>query len=373
MKNFYNLFIAQLKRISKDINILGFFIGMPVIIFIMIGIINYLNSDAKEKTTKYTIQLDNISYVVKDKGNLWENFFSGGKKIEDIKAAEEDLLKSKIAGVIIIPEDFSEKLKMGQKPQLEIIKLSNGNSMHLILNALNTSINNYLINNFLQAEFNSDKNMMGGSNIKIKTMREKNVVAQFALKIVTLLILYIIVFGASPIATDLIKLRESKMLERTIISPNSEFMIIGTLLFSFVVLQVLVNILCFFGYAFGFNIKIAGFGIIIVTIFSASVFALSLAIVVARIFKKQEQLNLATTVITVVIIIFFFVAFLNVMDGIIEAPSIIKKMAVISPLYWLVEMLDKEKIFPNIIIVWLMIVVLITAGSWKLKQFNSAE
>ena len=130
--------------------------------------------------------------------------------------------------------------------------------------------------------------------------------------------------------------------------------------------------LCFFLYITGLVIPFLLFLIplIFLAVVSTSFFALSIAILIARIFKKESQLALASNITSLLTIVLFFLAIISVMPF-VSIPAVFKNISMFSPLYWLMEMLDKEKLFPNILIVWAMTAAIFTAGSWKIKEFNN--
>ncbi|AGT45048.1 ABC transporter permease [Treponema pedis] len=378
MKNFFILVAVQVKRLIKNKDILIGFIA-PFVLMLIVFIITVNLGKIKEKdkeTVKndFSVRIDNIGYTVNDKADLWKKFIKGGVLFEDMAKAKDGLAKSEIIGLIIIPDDFSEKINRRIKPELEI--LTNDNTgMNSIVQLINININNYLIDSFIRSSnIAKDTSKISASLMNVICRRSNNVgIINIVLKMITLMILYVICISSASILKDIVTFRESKMLARAISSPNSERAIVGSILCAFVFLQVTINMIFFFIFVKTVNLKIAGLGIIFLTVISAGFFSLSLAVLFARIFKKVSQLNTASGLILIITMILFFLALSFTMDdiGIISVPVILKRLTPLSPLYWLVEMLDKEKLFPNLIIVWLMIAAIFTSGSWKLKEFNA--
>ena len=384
MKEFVSLFLAQLKRILKNITNAGMLIIFPFAMIILIFVIRFVldpkdTDDSETKKTDYTVKMDEISYFVDDTGDLWKNFFAGSESTvrpenreEELEKVKEKLATGKIPGLIIIPKDFSEKISKNEKPELEILKTEESIILDNRIQALNLSINAYLLNNFIKNSSlaENEENLLNNNiNIVFKTPDNKNIIS-LGLKIMTLLVLYMIIFGSTAIVTDLIKFRETKMLARAIISPNSEFKIVGSFLLAFVFIQVVVNMIVFISATIIFKLEITGLPLIFLAVVSTSFFALSIAILIARIFKKESQLALASNITSLLTIVLFFLAIISVMPF-VSIPPVFKNISMFSPLYWLMEMLDKEKLFPNILIVWAMTAAIFTAGSWKIKEFNN--
>ena len=384
MKEFLCLFLAQLKRILKNITNASMLIIFPFAMIILIFVIRFVldpkdTDDLETKKTDYTVKMNEIGYFVDDTGDLWKNFFSGSESTvrpenreEELEKVKEKLATGKIPGLIIIPKDFSEKISKNEKPELEILKTEESIILDNRIQALNLSINAYLLNNFIKNSSlaENEENLLNNNiNIVFKTPDNKNIIS-LGLKIMTLLVLYMIIFGSTAIVTDLIKFRETKMLARAIISPNSEFKIVGSFLLAFVFIQVVVNMIVFISATIIFKLEITGLPLIFLAVVSTSFFALSIAILIARIFKKESQLALASNITSLLTIVLFFLAIISVMPF-VSIPPVFKNISMFSPLYWLMEMLDKEKLFPNILIVWAMTAAIFTAGSWKIKEFNN--
>ena len=384
MKEFVSLCLAQLKRILKNITNASMLIIFPFAMIILIFVIRFVldpkdTDDSEAKKTDYTVQMGEVNYFVDDTGDLWKNFFAGSESTvhpenreEELAKVKEKLATGKIPGLIIIPKDFSEKISKNEKPELEILKTEESIILDNRVQALNLSINAYLMDNFIKSSGlaeNGENLLNNNINIVFKTPNNKNIIS-LGLKIMTLVVLYMIIFGSTAIVTDLIKFRETKMLARAIISPNSEFKIVGSFLLAFVFIQVVVNMIVFISATIIFKLEITGLPLIFLAVVSTSFFALSIAILIARIFKKESQLALASNITSLLTIVLFFLAIISVMPF-VSIPPVFKNISMFSPLYWLLEMLDKEKLFPNILIVWAMTAAIFTAGSWKIKEFNN--
>lgn len=384
MKEFVSLCLAQLKRILKNITNASMLIIFPFAMIILIFVIRFVldpkdTDNSETKKTDYTVQMGEVNYFVDDTGDLWKNFFAGSESTvhpenreEELAKVKEKLATGKIPGLIIIPKDFSEKISKNEKPELEILKTEESIILDNRIQALNLSINAYLMDNFIKSSSlaeNGENLLNNNINIVFKTPNNKNIIS-LGLKIMTLVVLYMIIFGSTAIVTDLIKFRETKMLARAIISPNSEFKIVGSFLLAFVFIQVVVNMIVFISATIIFKLEITGLPLIFLAVVSTSFFALSIAILIARIFKKESQLALASNITSLLTIVLFFLAIISVMPF-VSIPPVFKNISMFSPLYWLLEMLDKEKLFPNILIVWAMTAAIFTAGSWKIKEFNN--
>lgn len=384
MKEFVGLCLAQLKRILKNITNASMLIIFPFAMIILIFVIRFVldpkdTDNSETKKTDYTVQMGEVNYFVDDTGDLWKNFFAGSESTvhpenreEELAKVKEKLATGKIPGLIIIPKNFSEKISKNEKPELEILKTEESIILDNRVQALNLSINAYLMDNFIKSSGlaeNGENLLNNNINIVFKTPNNKNIIS-LGLKIMTLVVLYMIIFGSTAIVTDLIKFRETKMLARAIISPNSEFKIVGSFLLAFVFIQVVVNMIVFISATIIFKLEITGLPLIFLAVVSTSFFALSIAILIARIFKKESQLALASNITSLLTIVLFFLAIISVMPF-VSIPPVFKNISMFSPLYWLLEMLDKEKLFPNILIVWAMTAAIFTAGSWKIKEFNN--
>ncbi|WP_024468947.1 ABC transporter permease, partial [Treponema pedis] len=246
MKIFFILVAVQVKRLIKNKDILIGFIA-PFVLMLIVFIITVNLGKIKEKDKEivkndFSVRIDNIGYTVNDKADLWKKFIKGGVLFEDMAKAKDGLAKSEIIGLIIIPDDFSEKINRRIKPELEI--LTNDNTgMNSIVQLINININNYLIDSFIRSS-NIAKNTskISASLMNVICRRPNNVdIINIVLKMITLMILYVICISSASILKDIVTFRESKMLARAISSPNSERAIVGSILCAFVFLQVTIN------------------------------------------------------------------------------------------------------------------------------------
>ena len=227
MKEFVGLCLAQLKRISKNITNASMLIIFPFAMIILIFVIRFVldpkdTDDSEAKKTDYTVQMGEVNYFVDDTGDLWKNFFAGSESTvhpenreEELAKVKEKLATGKIPGLIIIPKDFSEKISKNEKPELEILKTEESIILDNRVQALNLSINAYLMDNFIKSSGlaeNGENLLNNNINIVFKTPNNKNIIS-LGLKIMTLVVLYMIIFGSTAIVTDLIKFRETPNLK----------------------------------------------------------------------------------------------------------------------------------------------------------------
>ena len=81
-----------------------------------------------------------------------------------------------------------------------------------------------------------------------------------------------------------------------------------------------------------------------------------------RAFKNKTILGLAGTVVPILIIGISLI-------GTFIDNAIVKKISYLSPITWVFEIISKQVLFPNVFIVILMSIVLLTLGSYKLEKY----
>ena len=139
-----------------------------------------------------------------------------------------------------------------------------------------------------------------------------------------------------------------------LLSPNKSLSITSSFLLSHFLVLSTLNILVILMYKkiYGFNqTELVSF---IISILLMTLFTISLGISIFRIFKNKIFLGIAGVVIPMLIIGMTLAG--DVMEN-----AIVKKISYLSPLTWV--------LFPNIFIVILMSLVLLTMGSYRLEKY----
>lgn len=364
--NLIQLIIVNIKRMLKDPSKIGFMLIMPVAVIFFVQFLD--GSDAHQSSSSSNVT---VAYNSEDEGNLWETIYQSPSKSQWIFKNEkhkalELLENNEVAVVYNIPKDFTEKINNYEKPIIEAYKREEGN----ITIPLEMEINNK-INKFIKEKLLLDKGIISDRDdlyiLETETLFERNKkVINGDLHMVTMMLIYFIILGASPIVTELMEFKKKNIISRSITTPNKSSVILGSLALSLLAFQVLGNILVALLGSQVIGYTIVNLPIILINIILASLFSITLSLAMARIFNNEGSASLITALVAMITLFLSMFA----QDGIYQnVPEFVRHLGKFTPQYWIFDSLEKSVLFPNIFIVLLIILALFTAGSYKLKDF----
>ena len=346
------LVLINIKRQLKNPSILLMTIVMPVIMLLFmnrtttneklegIGIIDNSKSNySKEMVLKiekeYTV--DKLSGQIEDNYNL--------------------LRENKLGVIYVIEDNFQKQIEDGKAPKVKsyTIETSNGSMM------AENIIKNYIFNTL------EEKVTEGLSTNSITTVVQNVKEEKETYKMTIIMLCYFMMLGGGIISTEIIKLKEQKVLRRTIATANKDVTILGSLFISSFLLQGIVSVV---GFIFLANIieiptnKIPEGSFIILL---GSLITTAVVVAVTRWIKNPVIASLST-------IIFGLLAFGLGMLGTEltdynNIPTSISRISIISPFTWLLRIINTNEIIVPTLIIVLMSLVFFTAGSFRLRQF----
>lgn len=362
--NLIQLVYVNMKRILKDPIKLIFMLLMPVAVIVLVNFISGGSSGPASSTI-------DVAFNIDDRGELGAKVVEAQTKSQWVFAnnkekALELLEENQVAIVYNIPEDFTEKINRYEKPIIESYKREEGNANI----PLEMEINN-MINDMIKEKLLLDKGIISNKDdlyvLKSKTLFERNKkISTGDLHGATMLLIYFIILSASTIGTELIEFKKKNIISRAVTTPNKTSTILGSIALSLLFFQVSSNLIVlilgqkFIGY------KIINLHVIVVNLILASLFSINLSLAMTRIFNNEGTGSMVTALVAM------FTLFLSMFaQGAIyqNVPQFIKNLGKFTPQYWIFDSLEKSILFPNALIVLLMILVLFTAGSYKLKDF----
>lgn len=265
---------------------------------------------------------------------------------------------NKVGAIYVIDSNFKDLLDRGEMPEVKCY--SNGDVNGVIL--ADEAITNYT-NTILQENISQ-----GLSTKSVKTIVNNEKVSDNSNYIMIVLMLcYFMMIGGSIILEEIIKLKEQKVLRRTIATGNSDKVILGGLFMSSFIIQ---GVLCSIGLLILIailkpeNVNIGG-GILAIIL--ASLITTSIIVAVTRWIKNKTLASLSMVIIG---LISFTTAMLKWgMDSIENVPKVIDGLSILSPFTWLLKIIDTGSIIVPTLVIILMSIVLFTAGSFRLRDF----
>ena len=172
---------------------------------------------------------------------------------------------------------------------------------------------------------------------------------------------------SSFITRDMIEMKTSKVMKRNVSTINSDKEIIGSILFSAFILHVTSIIFSLIIGKLVFKIPNIFMGKAILSVILMGIFAIALSMAVSRWVNNCGVGNVITLMVALVSLALGITAFLG--ETYITFPDIFLTFQVISPIYWVNEIISNGLIFKGTLIILLMSLVLFTFGDFKLKDF----
>lgn len=255
--------------------------------------------------------------------------------------------KNELGALIVIESDFEEKIKNGKTPIIKEYKSEDAKGVLTLEDIIKT---------FIKGET---------KNIKIKTIIENT--EDDSGKILVLLLCYMLLIMSSFITKDMIEMKTSKVMKRNVSTINSDKEIIGSILFSSFILHVTSIIFSLIIGKVVFKIPNIFMGKAILSVILMGIFAIALSMAVSRWVSNCGVGNVITLMVALVSLALGITAFLG--ETYITFPNIFLTFQIISPIYWVNEIISNGMIFKGTLIILLMSLVLFTLGDFKLKDF----
>lgn len=237
--SFFRLLWINMKRNIKNKNLVFGCIIAPLIVMTLFT--KMFVSNASDHT---------IYLINNDKGSYGEEIIKELEKSSEVKLVSKEegieIVKSKKSSICYeIQEDFTEKIKNGEKPSIIENALESNNSRYMEITMLNDYINKLLLNeklsNDLKADIdvenaNEDSTVINEVNPNNRGMGD------------TMLINFIIsfvMFCTMGIIGDISELKQQNVFKRAFSTANSKIKIIGAFLGALLIQQTIIYIFSF--------------------------------------------------------------------------------------------------------------------------------
>ncbi len=353
----------NLKRISKNKSNLVMMFLAPLVI--ILGIHFVANKGG------YNLNADTAFYI-EDEGEygaeILKNIGFGGEILHNYDEALELLEKNKIVAFYNIPKNFTEKIKKGEKPQIKSYKREEGNTTSSLEIQLNDEINNKIKEEmFLNSNVIENREELYKYKGEIIIQDEDTNSLSGSSYMAMLMIIYFIILSSTGIGDEMLKLKKQNVLSRAMTTANKGYEIMGALFLSTLGLMVGSNLLVLFITKLIIGYTIKSFLVIFISILLASMFSITLTIFLTRISEDNTFVSMSTAIYSVAS--FFLSAIASAPDFYSKVPKAIINLGKFMPQYWLMDSIENTKLFPNTLVLILMILALFTAGSYKFRDF----
>ncbi len=380
--NILTIAYYNIIRFFRDKKSFIYMLALPIILILILG--SALDSNFKINSIDRT----KVVYVNKDGGNISKNFdeFLDNKEVKELIEVEKmdsyqlafkELNDDKIKAIIYINEDYSDKVKKGEKAPIEVIG-SNSNSFRFFL------VKN-LVSSFIEGANTSEALAKISDRKELRLQRWDNITEEsisldgkrpkavdyYAVTMMVMIIMYGASYGVAEIGENYMN-PVGKRINSTPLKGYENFLgktiaIVFTMSFQFIALILFSK----YAYKANFGSHIL---FVIFVCFSLSILSTFLGVALCLIFKDKV---VAGRILNIIVPIFTFISGgYFVVDGMFSS-GLIKKLLYISPNY-----LAQKAIFNNIyggaagetqvciLALWIMILVLLVVSVFAGRRFE---
>lgn len=355
---FLIILCSNIKRLLKNkSNIIASFV-VPIAVILLFAFI-FTKIDGSE----------NINAVIlSDKGSYGEEFVSEMKKITGVKLydkndALERVKKKRLSVAYEIPQNFTEQIKKGEKPQIISYKIEKSSEPGDFQFNADSVINKMMLREeFKNSGYNvslqslsykaSDIKVIGNEQSKMGDVIILNMIISFAL------------YGAIGISMELFELKKQNILKRSFTTANKPETIIGGVLGALLIVSSIAYSSAFLLSSYIFsssNLEKAP--VIVLNIVCLVMVALSLGVFITRIVKNENLINMVLQII-IALTCFIGGSFMPIEF----LPKGITMFSKFTPQYWALQSINTGNAWLSIIVLMFSI-ALFTCGTFKAKNF----
>lgn len=205
----------------------------------------------------------------------------------------------------------------------------------------------------------------GEESIQLHLMIEKEEAFDYTYVFTVSMMFYAIILYSSTMADDLQSMQKTGVLERSVASPHNFIKLNLSYALANLFLLMISYTLIFIAAQKLMDLKIQNLSVLLFATILASFYSITLAQTAVRFLKHQA----AVSTLTVVLGILGFVGGTFSYVEIIKIPAFLRIIGRVLPNYYLLDMIFTGRTLSNGLIVGLMILVILTAGSYKLDNY----
>jgi ABC-2 type transport system permease protein len=348
----------------KDKKVILLMVVMPLVVN---GFICFMMK-GDNKTTSFP-----VAAVIKDKGDqgklLVDNMIREESNFYKITELSEEQARNKIKegkflAAYIISEDFSEKIKRGEKPDISFIKSGNENVAFKLGKYIDEYINREVVSKRLENSIgNVDRNLIDAKPIAVES-NEKDNNFDYS-RLVLMLVINFVVFSANHVSGELLAQRKTKTLTRQLSTSHKPWEISGGLIVGFGLIQmaaytcVIIVLKAMFKLQFQVSMLNIFIGVLCMVVVS-----ISIGLFAVRISSNEGIISIIVAVIG---------TGMGFVSGSFTAahsmPSALEAISRFTPQYWFIQLTNGGNLIINSLIILLFALVFFTAGSLKFTSF----
>lgn len=364
MKQFINLIWANIRFILKDKKMFFTLIGVTLAILAFSLFMKFSsNLDESSSPGRHVVA------IISQDGPYAQRLKKAGgieTVIRDRDEAMKQLKENKILTAYDFPKDLEKTLAQGKKPVITQYKVDQGNATALSDQNIEKEINEILRENLLKKN-KVEPGLLGNNLISIEKSLPQNT-ADFDETFPMVMLLYLMLMVAGPLSARLLSLRRDKVLYRLLSTGNPNRQVMGSIFLAYSLIQAfffsLSAILLFVMNDYGtLNLPITILFIVLI-----STFNIAMSLLTTRFIKNEAMVSSAAPLIAVILFFGYLASVLPFAKGVMK--QAVNVFNLFNPFYWAAHGIEKMRIFPNALILALLIAVVFTAGSYHLTGFS---
>lgn len=358
----FNLINLNLKRMLK--NKTSFLLSFILPIVVTMGIGFAMDESPDNSRNYYIVNSDSGTYGEALVEDLSKDFKI---TIYTKEVALEKLKKKIIPDFYEINEDFTERLKGGQKPQILVNRRESAQTFSDFEMQANESVNKLLISTMIETASGEkipfDSINKEEADIKVVSSKSTNMASQMTINFLISFNLFV----AIGMCYELVALKNEKTLRRSLTTANRPAAVIGAIFGAQFIIVIIGYTIIFFANALINNKELLPQApIIMLNLVMTTAVALSLAVFIGRIVKNEKLIAI------VLQIILCGTSFIGGSFMPLEyLPKSIKVLSRFTPQYWAIESIKTVR-YEYSLIVLLFAILLFTAGTVSAKSFAEA-
>ncbi|ADZ19919.1 ABC-2 type transport system permease protein [Clostridium acetobutylicum] len=347
--NFFVIVLANCRRYLKNFRYTASMIVVPILLTGFVTFFNLGNfgTDADDK----------IAIVNLDKGRCGSELVKY-LKVKDVfnkkDVAIKELKNNNYSGVYEIEKDFTVNINNGRVPKIISYKTDDVSYNEAFENEMKSKIS-------LMVKGTGNE---GKSNLILKYREYRGSLLDSTG--LTFLIIYCMMLFSMNFSMDLIKLRKDRVLKRLSVTKHKTYIIVWAMYFAMFITQTILYSISFLLSAVMCGYKIQNMGVTVLNIALSSIICIGIVIVGSRILKNDKVASTGSSIVCLLMV------YINIVGG-NAANSNLSKFRKLTPFYWIMDSVEKAKVFPNSIIVLLIALVLFTAGGFGYNNFSENE
>lgn len=348
------LTIANIKRYIKNHALLVNMVLFPVI---LVFSLNFFTGNSENQSMYFSpvVIVSNSSGKYEHKlinsSKLKENSFG----LNERDKAMNLLKNNKVSAVFILDENFSNNIDNLKRPEVKCFKTENGGGSLWAESQIESFITNSLK---LKIDRNIDDKLTKTNIIDNSSGKNKN---SF---LIVFLICYFMYINAAHLASDLFSLKKSNTLKRLVSTKHNDIKIIFSIFLGLFFTQAIVytlTLVCFTSIS-NFKLTLNTLMIVLANSFVATGFVFW----IARVFKNEGSISLMSTFYSLIGLAISISSMIPSLDKL----SFMANLSKLTPFYWTIDAINNNgNILINIIVLILIGMVFVTAGSLNLRDF----